>query len=140
MPILNFKPQFVEPIRAGRKNHTIRADRKIPIKAGDLLYLYCGLRHKGAFRIISHPVLCTRVLNIRIEISIGDDLVFVGGEQLNRDEMERLAQADGFSSWDDMADFWKANHGVTRKCGPDGWITRCVDFSGQIIHWKGKTQ
>lgn len=67
MPLLNFQSRFVEPIRSGVKAHTIRAKRKIPVKVGDLLYLYCGLRHPGAYRILPEPVVCTRVESIHIE-------------------------------------------------------------------------
>lgn len=69
MPLLNFRDQFVEPIRTGRKRHTIRATRKHPIQTGDKLYLYCGLRQRGAFRILPAPVVCTKALPIRIQMS-----------------------------------------------------------------------
>src|ERR1700677_4941422 len=98
MPLLNFQPQFVDPIRAKRKMHTIRADRKIPIKVGDKLYLYSGLRHKGAFRILDQPVRCTRVQGIEIKEIGTVKFVFVDGETLMPEECETLAKADGFDS------------------------------------------
>ena len=67
MALLNFKKQFVEPIRDGRKHHTIRAARKIPVKVGEKLYLYCGCRQKGAFRILPEPQTCTRTTAFRSE-------------------------------------------------------------------------
>lgn len=130
MPILNFKPQFVEPIREGRKNHTIRADRKIPIKAGDKCYLYCGLRHKGAFRILPEPATCTKALPIRILLGRPGPHVIIDGQDLNDDECEALAIADGFPNWSAMALFWVTEHKSPGK--GFGW----VDFSGQIIHWE----
>ena len=129
MPALNFKRMFVSPIRRGLKNHTIRADRKIPIKAGDRLYLYCGLRHKGAFRILPEPVTCTRALPIRIRLGVPrGPKVVIADEELSRDEMEALAIADGFPNWPSMALFWINEHG-------DGKSFGLVNFSGQIIHW-----
>lgn len=124
MPLLNYKKQFVEPIRAGRKHHTIRAWRKIPIKKGDKLYLYCGARTKNCFRILPEPVICTRVETIRIgdagEMRTPRFPVHVEGYVLDKQECERLAIADGFDSFGEMMKFW------------DGRLP----FEGQIIHWR----
>lgn len=46
MALLNFQKQFADLIEAGTKRQTIRAARKYPIKVGDKLYLYTGLRTK----------------------------------------------------------------------------------------------
>lgn len=119
MPLLNFMSQFVEPIRESRKRHTIRADRKIPVKVGDKLYLYCGLRHKGAYRILPEPVTCTRVDRISIYYAHGP-CVFIDAVELDKAECERLAVADGFDNFTEMMAFW------------DGRLP----FTGQIIHWK----
>jgi hypothetical protein len=120
MPILNFKPQFVEPIRNGRKHHTIRATRKIPVCKGDKLYLYTGLRHTGAYRILAEPVICTRVENIQI-VDGGTWLprVLIADQVLLLDECERLAAADGFNDFAEMMKFWEGR----------------LPFVGQIIHW-----
>jgi hypothetical protein len=124
--------QFVVPIREGRKNHTIRANRKYPIKPGDKLYLYCGRRRKGAFRILPDPVTCTRAFPIQIHLGHPGVSVTVDGQQLSDDEREALATADGFESWTAMALFWVDNH--SRK-GTFG----LVRFNGQIIHWSPRT-
>jgi hypothetical protein len=126
MPLLNFMKQFVEPIRARTKRHTIRATRKIPIKVGDKLYLYCGARHPGAFRILPEPVACSMVQPIVISeygmwSACGKmNLVFVDGVQLAPDECELLACADGFPDFQTMMAFWEGR----------------LPFTGQIIHWK----
>lgn len=127
MPLLNFKEQFVAPIRARRKRHTIRADRKVPVKRGDKLYLYCGLRHKGAYRILPEPVTCTKVQTIRIRMKDMDECVEVDGTILALDECNRLAVADGFGDFLAFCEFWEREHGD--KNGT-------VNFKGQIIHWK----
>jgi hypothetical protein len=116
MPLLNFKPRFVAPIRARTKHHTIRADRKIPIKVGDKLYLYCGARHPGAFRILPEPVTCTKVRRIQIN----PYSVFIDGEIIFSDECELLAVADGFTNFKDMMAFWEGR----------------LPFKGNIIHWR----
>lgn len=130
MPLLNFKPRFAPPIRRGDKAHTIRADRKVPIKGGDKLYLYCGLRHPGAFRILPEPVICTKALPIRINHATSQNPgwdISIDGERLSPDERQRLARADGFESFADFAQFWMKEHGDA---------SGDVRFSGQIIHWQ----
>jgi hypothetical protein len=124
MPLLNFKSQFVDPIRSGRKHHTIRAKRKVPVKVGDLLYLYCGLRQAGAYRILPEPVRCTKVLPISIEIKTRPEYqlicVLIDGEMLDSDEAEQLAHADGFDNFAAMMKFWEGR----------------LPFRGEIIHWQ----
>jgi hypothetical protein len=127
MPLLNFKKQFVDPIRQGTKHHTIRAMRKIPVKKGDKLYLYCGCRQKGAFRILPEPQTCTVVEEIKIRSLVGDVEIVIDGWKLSEDEMQRLARADGFENLSLFYHFWQVNHG-----DPQGH----VDFTGQIIHWR----
>jgi hypothetical protein len=127
MPLLNFMPQFVEPIRSGRKSHTIRAARKIPVKVGDRLYLYTGLRHKGAERILPEPVTCTRTQTIRIQSRVMNLVVEIDGEVLDLGECARLAVADGFPDFTAFHAFWERVHGD--KQGR-------VNFTGQIIHWR----
>jgi hypothetical protein len=126
MPLLNFKKQFVPAIRSGSKRHTIRADRKVPIKPGDKLYLYCGARTKGCFKILPAPVTCSMVQSIAITnyFMVGATgwvpIIFVDGAQLAPDECNQLAYADGFSDFADMMKFWAGR----------------FPFQGQIIHWR----
>jgi len=121
MPLLNFKRQFVEPIRSGSKHHTIRGTRKIPVKAGDKLYLYCGARTKNCFRILESAVTCSLVQRITIlEDRSLRRYVAIEGIRLDSDEREALARADGFDDFRSMMRFW------------DGRLP----FEGQIIHWK----
>ncbi len=47
MTLLNFKKDFVTLILGRSKPHTIRQERKHPIKVGDTLQLYYGLRTKS---------------------------------------------------------------------------------------------
>lgn len=133
MPLLNFKKMFVDPIRKKRKRHTIRAWRKIPITKGDKLYLYCGLRQKGAFRILPEPVKCVRAEPIEIHVRgwESQNEITINGVALDDSEKEQLARADGFDSLKDMMNFWLTEHGDVY--GP--LHMRAVHFEGQIIHW-----
>jgi hypothetical protein len=129
MPALSFKKQFAPHIRSRRKRHTIRAKRKRPIKPGDKLYLYTGMRTKSCQKIMD--TVCVKVEDIKIEmrpykgkgvLASGLDFphVIVEGIELSGDEKESLAYADGFDSFADMMKFW------------DGRLP----FSGDLIHWK----
>lgn len=121
MPALNFKKQFVEPIRARTKQHTIRALRKDgrPPKRGEKYALYCGMRTKGCFKILPELVTCTDVQSISIFYPDGP-IVFIGGQELSGDEHESLARSDGFPDWATMKAFWKG----------------LIPFHGYIIHWR----
>jgi hypothetical protein len=116
MGLYNFKTRFVEPIRKGLKTHTIRGKRKYPAKPGETLYLYCGARHPGAFRIIE-PTLCTKVAEITFD---QNGAILVEDVKLSLDECEQLARRDGFNDLAEMMQFW------------DGRFP----FLGDIIHWK----
>jgi hypothetical protein len=121
MPAINFKAQFVAKIQAGTKRHTIRARRVRPVKVGDRLFLYCGMRHKGAFRILPDAVTCSEIQNISIEDLEEDGIrITVDGYVLDVDEVERLAYADGFESFAEMVKFWEGS----------------LPFFGNIIHWR----
>ena len=127
MPAFSFKKQFVEPIQNGTKHHTIRAERKdgrVPAKAGDTLYLYCGMRTKGCFKIFVGPlgdVTCTKVQRIEIyELVMGGWGIKLDGQPLMFDEAAQLARCDGFGSFKEMMAFWEGR----------------LPFKGYIVHWR----
>jgi uncharacterized protein YqfB (UPF0267 family) len=119
MPLYNFQPRFVPLILSGQKTHTIRAKRKRQTLPGDTLYLYTGLRQKGAQRLL--VTQCTRVQNIEIRDTkaIGF-LIVIDDDWLSTDEKDSLALRDGFENQWDMLRFW------------DGRLP----FKGDIIYWK----
>jgi hypothetical protein len=98
----------------GSKTHTIRAERAHPDRSGNWLYLYTGLRQKGAQLLMR--ALCTRVEEISIDAS---GIIFVDSIRLCPDEAEQLARRDGFSCYAEMMGFWEGR----------------LPFKGQIIHW-----
>ena len=120
--LYNFEKRFVSKILAGEKTHTIRAIRAHPDKAGNLLHLYTGLRHKGAKLLMRVP--CLKVEEIEID-ACGhecncDPFVAIAGIELNESEREALAVRDGFASFDQMLEFWAGR----------------LPFRGHIIHWR----
>lgn len=114
MPALNFKIMFRPKIESGFKRHTIRAERAIPIKRGDRLHLYTGMRTKACKLIFR--TRCTRVQQIEIR----EWCLKIDGELIFADECQQLAKHDGFENFEEMMAFWKGR----------------LPFKGQIIHWK----
>lgn len=123
MAAYNFKPQFVAPIRSGRKHHTIRGDRKRHARPGEPMQLYTGQRTKMCIKIIPDPI-CTKVQQIAIvpETVTGQGrvAVFVDDEELDASERESLALHDGFDNFVQMMRFWEGR----------------LPFVGKIIHWR----
>lgn len=115
MGLYNFKAQFVPHVLNGSKTHTIRATRAHVDKPGNTVHLYTGLRQKGA-RLLMRAT-CTRVQEIRID---GNGFIFIDGVELDGDEVEQLAQRDGFASYHGMMQFWEGR----------------LPFAGHIIHWR----
>lgn len=115
MGIYNFQKRFVPMIESGAKTHTIRATRRFPEKPGKMLYLYTGLRHKGA-RLLKR-VRCSCIQLIEI---LKGRRVSVDGIPLSSDECEALARSDGFKDFAEMMTFWEGR----------------LPFYGRIIHWE----
>jgi uncharacterized protein YqfB (UPF0267 family) len=115
MPALNFKAQFADAVAIGRKTQTIRAARKHPIKVGDTLYLYTGMRTKQCRRL--RRAVCTAVHDIKIDQAS----CWIDGRWLALYEIKDLAAADGFMDAPTFCDFFRATHGLP--------------FNGQLIKW-----
>lgn len=94
MTAINFKSEFSSLIVDGRKTHTIRKRRKYPIKKGDWLQLYIGMRTKSAKMMMQRQ--CTDVQPIIIDRV--NEKVIIGDAHLNNNEIEQLAIEDGFEN------------------------------------------
>lgn len=117
MPSLSYKEQFIMPVKSGRKKHTIRAKRKKPIKVGDTLYMFYGMRTKYCTRI--GQAVCTKVEQITI---YQNGLCYVNGKRLTLRDRDDLAYRDGFENYFEMLGFWIDNN--------------TLPFKGDIIHWQ----
>jgi len=127
MPSVNYKKRFVPDVESGIKKQTIRKKRKNPIKPGDKLYFFTGLRTKHCRRLETKydmiPVFRTffdgqvpspkqrKKLIPFVRCKSVDELIIYGNYEitLNRNymklyEIEELAKADGFN---DSASFFK---------------------------------
>lgn len=115
MPALNFLKQFVETVERGHDRQTIRAKRKHPIKRGDRLYLYTGMRTKDCRGL--GEAICSEVEPIIID----GDLVCLSGRCLKEKERDALARADGFSNYAEMEEWFNEKY--------------TMPFSGHLIRW-----
>lgn len=103
MPLCGFQKQFVPMILDGSKSHTIRRRRKRPTKAGDVLYLYTGLRTKQCQFVMQDT--CKKVVPIAIIPDIGQ--VRLDGRLLPLNEMMHFAVRDGFANYMDFFKFFE---------------------------------
>ena len=123
MPALNFKEQFVQPIILGMKPGTIRQERKQPIKVGDTLYLFTGMRTKNCRKFMTAE--CKAVYPIVINQTASKRFVCIDGMQLGDNSLAEFVFDDGFSSVDEFFDFFIDQYGLP--------------FRGHWIVWKTET-
>lgn len=121
MPALSFQPRFVQPILDGVKDQTIRAPRKVPIRPGQTLHLFMGMRTKHCRRIAT--VMCIAVLPVTIRPFLYGGGVDLAGWGEDGMDLELFARRDGFGSWAEMCDFWQDTHGA-------------LAFTGNVYRWE----
>lgn len=124
MPSLNFHPRFVDAIRAGTKRQTIRAPRRHPIKVGDPLYLFTGLRQANCTRI--GAAVCKSVEPVVIDFLSSGVAVGSGMASTFRSpaDLNAFARRDGFADWQAFADFFARAH------------RGAAVFTGDLIRWR----
>lgn len=116
MPAINFQKQFIDLIVSGEKRQTVRPIRKNPIKTGDTLMLYVGMRTKQCRKL--REVVCKEVLPIQISLY---GQIFLDEEYLSLDNIIDLARADGFCVTLNFFEFFNKQYGLP--------------FSGALIRW-----
>jgi len=107
MPALSFNKQFARLVELGRKRQTIRVKRKRPIKAGDRLYLYTGMRTKVCRKLGEADCASVRPL-----VKLPDNGWSLDGVELVTWEIDDLLGDDGFKCRGDFVE-WFAQY-------PDG--------------------
>ena len=117
MPALNFKTQFAPLVESGKKKQTIRQVRKHPIKVGDTLYLYTGMRTKQCRKL--REVICTKISEITILASTLD--AYMNGKYLRYSGFNALARKDGFYGATYFHAFFRKQYGLP--------------FEGVLIEW-----
>jgi hypothetical protein len=123
MVAYGFRDRFREPILAGTKGGTIRADRKRHARPGEQLQLFTGLRTKHCELICRLPCMAVEPVSLVLR---APQSVQVGGRRVivRVTELDIFATFDGFHNFDEMVEFWNQEHPAV----PD-------TFSGQHIRW-----
>ena len=116
MALINFQKQFAEDVRSGKKTQTIRSPRKYPIKKGETLYLYTGLRTKNTEKLME--VECKDVKNVTI---YEREFKTNRGSWYGYLDLDNIAKKDGFDEWASMIEWFKNTHGLP--------------FKGKLIEW-----
>ncbi len=123
MTVVTFQPRFHEPVRLGTKPHTIRAERKRPIKPGDKLSLrgWSGSPYRSP-QFVLRETECVSVTPIQIfpfEIHL---FTATHWQPLGRSVCDDMAKADGFpGGFPEMLDWFENVHGLP--------------FTGVLIRW-----
>lgn len=115
MPSLSFQKRFAPAIISCAKTQTIRAQRKRPIKVGDKLYLFTGMRTPQCKKIKETVCIFSRYVNID-----RDGIVWADGERVNA--VDVFAMRDGFDTFEDMVKWFDKVHQLP--------------FYGQVIRWQ----
>jgi hypothetical protein len=123
MVAYSFKKHFRVPILAGAKRQTIRSPRKRHALPGEQVQLYTGMRTRHC-QIIGRA-LCAEVRLIRIGVEERWIEFSEIARITSRGALDQFAISDGFTGWEEMQAFWRANH-------PDTPV-----FSGVLIRWDG---
>lgn len=123
MVAYNFQKQFVEPIRSGKKTHTIRRNgKRRHARPGERLQLYTAMRTKACAKILDQDPECVHTCAVQIRVC-RDAItsIKVGGFKI--EDMEAFAIEDGFASLERMHAFWLDFHGLGL-------------FEGTLIEWR----
>ena len=123
MPSASFLNCHVSAVESGKKRQTIRKYRKKrPFRPGDTIYLFYALRTKYCRMLGRGDVreTCTIIIFdlgfILLSESVYSYTVFT-----RFDDLEKMANADGFNTWDDMRKFFR--------------VKNQQPFVGQLIKW-----
>lgn len=122
MPALNFTKDLSEKVLHGIKTQTVRAKRKRPIKVGDKLFLYTGMRTKYC-RLLGIGI-CSDISEIEIRL-LSEDL-YINDLKMNEEEKQRFAMADGFNSYKEFMNYFFEKDEDT------------VVFYGNVYSWELK--
>lgn len=122
MVAYNFNPRFEVAVREGWKTQTIRRARDSHARPGDMLQLFIGQRTKLCEKICP-DVRCTDVMKVVITFDCDGAIERILTDGVPIRDMDAFAQRDGFDDADDMAEFWRAQHGPVEL------------WHGVIIEW-----
>ena len=115
MPAINFKKQFAELVESEEKRQTIRPLRKCPIKPGETLFLYTGMRTKQCRKL--KEVVCKNVS----PIVVGPGWIELNERMLDMEGIYEIARQDGFIETLGFFNFFRKQYSLP--------------FHGVLIQW-----
>ena len=108
MVAYSFQPEFIEPIRSGRKTSTIRpVGKRRHARAGELVQCYTSMRTPDCRKLLEAP--CIRSIPFEIHRSC---VVADGVRKDNPAYFETLARIEGFSSFGNMQAWFDRRYGL----------------------------
>jgi hypothetical protein len=121
MALINFsRKDFVDAVADGSKHFTIRQLRKKPIKKGEALQLYTGLRTKHARKL--REALCKNVWGLKIENKKNEFLFWLDNKELSKTQVKEVSNKIGFDSVEEWIEYFKQKYKFP--------------FKGQLIEWE----
>lgn len=137
MGALSFKKQFIKPLQLGLKNkkggkrQSIRNFRKRPLKVGETVYLYFGMRTKHCKKIGESVIkyvqrICIKKDHIKIYVYCEKCEWWKLDKWITGNDLNTFAKADGFKDFEDMKSFWIKEHG--KKGNP-------FPYNGNLYKW-----
>ena len=123
MVAYNFQERFADAVERGEKTQTIRAvGKRQHAQSGDTIQLYTGQRTKHCRKL--GEAVCT--FSIPVQINQNNALISnpITGFVHEARDLNIFAQADGFSDWREMRDWFGKAHGLP--------------FEGVLIKWELK--
>lgn len=133
MVAYSFKPRFLEAIRAGTKEQTIRrarTGRSAHALSGQPVHIFTGSRFKPE-RVGAAVCIGSGPISLRFGDSpvVSFDLIGFNASAIFKAPvaLDAFARTDGFADWPDLAAFWRETHGDIDA------------FYGTVIFWKDFT-
>lgn len=141
MGAFSFKERFVEPVLAGLqrkkggKRQTIRNFRKRPLKVGERVVLYYAQRTKWRRRLGEDVIKSVDVVHIHKDfIQVVNDGKILAVYN-SKKELNAFARDDGFKDFEDMKEFWQAEHGQRSVVGKKSLVHSPFPYSGNLYKW-----
>lgn len=132
MVAYSYRERFIPKIEAEIKQQTLRGDRPRHARPTEEVQHYFGMRTKWC-RLIGRST-CVAVNPITINFS--RNTVDIGSRDIIHlaRGLDHFAAKDGFSSWEDLREFWRLEHGKRAMRG--GVLLLPKAWSGFIIEWR----
>jgi len=126
--LLGFKSRFADLVESGAKRHTIRGERKVTPRVGEVCHCYVNPRQKAMRLLGRWPCSKVQVVKFLPDLLHADRMfVFVDGYELVHEEADQLFFADGFQE-DRYGRYPHLAQAV------EFWSGR-LPFCGCLIHW-----